>query len=402
VGVSGGVDSLALLILADRWARNRRGRVTALTVDHRLRAGSSDEAAAVARLCQARGIAHDILVLPAPAGDANVEAVARERRYEALDEWCGAHGCLHLLTAHHREDQAETLLLRLARGSGVDGLSGMAPVRELARCRILRPLLRVTRTRLRARLAAEHVEPLADDPTNRDERFARARVRRAGAVLAAEGLTPERLSRTAERLAEARAALENAAAELLARSVALDPAGHAWLDPAALEAAPRDTGLRALSRVLATVSGSAYPPRYERLVAAYEGLARARTIGGCRVVPVKGRVLVVREPAAAAVPVPVPPGARVLWDGRFVVALAGEAPAGIMVGALGREAVPDDLHRRVPFQARAALPALREQGRLVAVPPLGFFSPGWRSERLVTAFFLAPARPLASAGFTVV
>jgi tRNA(Ile)-lysidine synthase len=405
VGVSGGADSLALLLLADSWARDRRGEAVALTIDHGLRAEGAAEARAVAAFCRSRGIAHETLTLDHRLPRRNLEAGARAARYARLAEWCRARGCLHLLTAHHQEDQAETFLLRLARGSGVDGLAGMAPVRELAECRVLRPLLEVPRARLWALLASQGIAPIADDTMNRDDRFARPRLRRAEAVLAAEGLGTERLSRTAARLGEARAALEQAAADLLARAVSLEPAGYAWVDRSLLLSAPRDTGLRALSRLVATISGAEYPPRYERLVAAYDGLAGVavgRTIGGCRLIAKGDRVLVCREAAATAPPLAVQPGARLRWDGRFVVALAAAAPAGLTVGALGREPIPGDRHHAVPLAVRAALPTLRRGGTLVAVPPLGYFAAGWRSKSPIGAFFFQPARPLASAGFTVV
>jgi tRNA(Ile)-lysidine synthase len=402
IAVSGGADSLALLILAERWARERGGQVMALTVDHRLREAAADEAASVARFCAARGIAHETLILGASVGGGNLEAAARQARYARLAAWCLARGCLHLLVAHHREDQAETVLLRLARGSGVDGLAAMAPVRELPECRLLRPLLDVPQGRLRALLAAEGVADWAIDPMNADPRFARARLRRAASLLKAAGLTPERLAVTAARLGDARAALEADVADLLARAVSSDPAGHAWLDPAALAAAPREIRLRALARLVATLSGGRYPPRYDRLLAAASGLGTARTLGGCRLVPRGGRVLVCREAAAVAGPEALVPGRRMLWDGRFLVALAAGAPEGLTVGALGRETLPEPVRRMVPAAARAALPALRDAEDVVAVPPLGFFAEGWRSELLAAAFSFQPARSLASAGFTVV
>jgi tRNA(Ile)-lysidine synthase len=402
IAVSGGADSLALLILAERWAGERGGQAVALTVDHRLREAAAGEAASVARFCAARGIAHETLALGAPLGRGNLEAAARRARYARLAAWCLARGCLHLLVAHHREDQAETVLLRLARGSGVDGLAAMAPVRELPECRLLRPLLDVPRARLRALLAAEGVADWAIDPMNADPRFARARLRRAAGLLEAAGLTPERLAVTAARLGDARAALETDVADLLARAVSCDPAGHAWLDPAPLAEAPREIRLRALARLVATVSGGRYPPRYDRLLAAASGLGTARTLGGCRLVPRDGRVLVCREAAAVAGPEALVPGRRTLWDGRFLVALAAGAPAGLTVGAVGRETLPEPVRRMVPAPARAALPALRDAEGVVAVPSLGFFAEGRRSERLVAAFSFQPARPLASAGFTVV
>src|SRR5579863_9177854 len=125
VAVSGGADSMALALLADAWAKARRGRAVALTVDHRLRAESTAEARQVARWLRRHGIAHEILTWTAPRPRSGVQAAARAARYALLEDWCLRAHCLHLLTAHHRRDQVETFWLRLTRGSGLDGLAAM-------------------------------------------------------------------------------------------------------------------------------------------------------------------------------------------------------------------------------------------------------------------------------------
>src|ERR1700735_4216205 len=149
VAVSGGADSLALTLLADRWARARNGRITALTVDHRLRPDSSTEAAWLGRTLEAQGIRHELLVWPGPYPSRGLQAAARAARYRLLGAWARSSGMLHLLPANHQDDQAEPLLLRLGRGSGLAGLAGMAPVVEDGHVRLLRPLLRVPGVRVR-------------------------------------------------------------------------------------------------------------------------------------------------------------------------------------------------------------------------------------------------------------
>src|SRR6266513_193352 len=177
VAVSGGPDSLALAILADRWARRHGGRLVALTVDHRLRPESAEEARTVGGWLAARGIAHHILVWADPKPATGIQEAARAARYRLLAGWCREQGCLHLLTAHHREDQAETHLIRRRAGSGVDGLAGMATVREMAGLRLVRPLLQVPKARLVALVAAEH-QPFLSDPSNQDPAFERSRLRK--------------------------------------------------------------------------------------------------------------------------------------------------------------------------------------------------------------------------------
>src|SRR5205823_283329 len=141
VAVSGGPDSLALVILADRWARQRGGVAWALTVDHRLRPESGEEARLVGEWLAARSIAHRVVHWTGAKPASGIQEAARAARYDLLAGWCRSHGCLHLLTAHHREDQAETYLMRRRAGSGLDGLAGMSAMRELPGLRLVRPLL---------------------------------------------------------------------------------------------------------------------------------------------------------------------------------------------------------------------------------------------------------------------
>ena len=218
------------------------------------------------------------------------------------------------------------------------------------------------RARLAATLAARGQDWI-EDPSNRDARFARARLRAAAPVLAAAGLEPARLAATAAQLGRARAALEGDVAALLARAAWLHPAGFAWLDPAALAASEAEVGLRALAAVLATIAGSQYPPRFERIERLYRelcgGLAAARTLGGCRIVPRRGRVLVCREAAAMAPPVVAAPGAATRWDGRFVLDLP-HAAASLGLGGLGGASGDWDA-APIPAPARAGLPALSDE-----------------------------------------
>lgn len=404
VAVSGGADSLALTLLAQGWAAAAGGTVTALTVDHRLRAESAAEAAQVADWLASRGIAHQVLRRDEPFPPGGVQAAARAVRYGLLDGWCAAKGVLHLLVAHNLEDQAETFLLRLARGSGLDGLAGMAASVEHHQCRVLRPLLEVPRARLAATLRAAGQDWL-DDPSNQNPAYARVQLRQAQALLAGAGLGAERLAETAGRLARARVALEAAVAALLARAVRVHPAGFVHLDPVLLAPAAAEIGLRSLAAVLTTVGGGAYPPRLERLERLYRDLQRrlgtGRTLGGCRVLPRQGGVLVCREADAAAPPVAAVPGATVYWDGRFSLYLPPSAPEGLALGALGaaRLAVSSAL----PAAVRAGLPALRDQTSVVAVPALGYIRPGFDAARLTPwCVLFRPTRPLSGAGFTVV
>lgn len=204
IAVSGGPDSLALLLLA---AAARPGQIAAATVDHALRPESRVEAEAVAGLCAELGVPH--ATLPAdwdPKPGSGIQERARIMRYRLLVDWARERRLDVLATAHHLDDQAETLLMRMARGAGVRGLAAMRPVTRIAgEIMLVRPLLGWRHSELRAVCAAAGVEPVRD-PSNEDEQFERVRVRNA--LADAAWLDAAAVAQSAAHLAEADAALE--------------------------------------------------------------------------------------------------------------------------------------------------------------------------------------------------
>jgi tRNA(Ile)-lysidine synthase len=352
VAVSGGADSLALALLAAGWAET-----LALIVDHGLRPESAAEAARVAAWLVARGIAARILAVGPLLPGADLSARARAARYDALAGACRQAGIVHLLLGHQALDQAETVLMRRLRGSGPDGLAGMAAVLPRRGLLLLRPLLGIPPARLRATLR-DAGQDWVEDPTNRDARFLRPRLR---ALLADR---PAGMDAADDAAGARRAAAERAVAEELAARVAWSAAGYAVLSPGPLAPA-------ALSSLIQTVAGAAYPPP-RQAAAMLAAAPRPATLAGVRLLPA-GRLgpgwLVVREARAMAPPVPARPGAS--WDGRFRLAETARPPAGATLGALGMDA------RRLPAAAshlpdavRVTLPALRTADGLFAAPHL--------------------------------
>ncbi len=374
--VSGGGDSLALVLLADRWARRRGGRLSALTVDHRLRAASTAEARRVGKWLAARGIPHTILTWHAAKPATGIQATARAHRYALLEGWCRAHGVLHLLLGHHNDDQAETVVLRLAAGSGIDGLSAMDPVRETGHVRLLRPLLAFRRARLEALLRREE-QPWLSDPSNRDGAFARVRVRATLAGQRRGGLDPRPFAEAAAIFRVARADLRRAAAGLIARGVAPHSAGFCRIDCAAMRAAPDEIAARALAAVLAAVGGARWPPALaavERVLPLVRGLTppgRAATLSRCRLHRQGESIVLCREQRALPAPLWVAAGQGLHWDGRFRVrtnAAGWLTPLGPT--AWRRLVTTEPCLRRsaIPHPARMTLPALTTpSGRVRAV-----------------------------------
>ncbi len=378
VAVSGGRDSMALALATSDWARARGGRVTGLIVDHGLRPESAAEARQALRWLRAHGIAAKILLWRGAKPERVVQAAARSARYALLEGWCRAAGVLYLLLAHQQDDQAETFLLRLGRGSGLDGLCAMAAVVERSHVRLLRPLLGVPRADLTAFLRTRG-QAWIDDPSNENAEHARARLRSALPALASDGLAVRRLATTAASLGAARRLVEAEVAALMARAVSPDPAGFLRLDGRALAATSGEVALRAMARCLVTVGGASHPPRLEALQRLYQavagGLDRARTLAGCGILPWRGEVLVAREAAAVGADVILHPGEEDRWDGRFHVAVANDAPRGLCLRPLGtqgwRAITPEvraDLRRSAPLGAHATLPSIWRADRLLAVP----------------------------------
>ena len=406
---SGGPDSMALAALLRDWVGDRNGTLTALVVDHGIRSESAQEAKTVAAWLAERNISSKVLRASAISASSDLQAMARAARYALMSAWCEKNACLHLAVAHHLDDQAETLLLRLGRGSGVDGLSAMAPVQESRLLRTIRPLLDIPRARLRATLK-QHEFPHVTDPSNDNSVFARVRMRGLAPVLAAEGMTPWRLAATASHLARAREALEVDTAQLLADCFVLHAEGYGILKTGKFLAAPRELGLRSLSNILVCVGGNEYPPRFERLSRLYDGLdsiakGRGRTLAGCRILGRRQGILVCREPGTIAETVPA--RGMVYWDNRFRMTFAARAKGTVRrLGSDGWAEVvalaPEFRNTKIPAAVRPSLPGIWCDGQLATVPHLGFMRELPGGETLMprkTGF--TPFKSLVSPRFTL-
>ena len=389
IGVSGGSDSRALLeltaLLRDRLSLD----LHCLTVDHGLRGASAAEAAAVARRCAVLGIPHATLQWEGTKPSANLAAAAREARYRLMRSWRVANSVSTLAVAHTSNDAAETFLLRLARGSGVDGLSLMAERIDEGEengvtLTLIRPLLDVSREDLRAVCRAVGADWI-EDPTNEDLRFDRPKARKALKALEPLGITTDRLVKTARQMRRAREALDLDTVKLLGQALEWNLAlGWAALSVDSFRIAPREIALRAFAATLCTVAAAAYRPRLERLEAALDailddGSGVNRTLHGCvieRATP--GIVAISREAAACEGAVSLKAGEERRWDGRFRVRVSR---LGLIARALGEDGVVairrdqadeiDPAWAAAPRAARVATCAVYDGDEIVAAAGTG-------------------------------
>jgi tRNA(Ile)-lysidine synthase len=401
VGVSGGPDSLALALLLHNWVRSHGGSILALTVDHGLRPEATAEARQVGAWLALRGIDHQILTWMGDKPKSGIQAAARRVRYALLSEACAARGILHLAVAHHADDQAETILFRQERGSGMDGLAGMTACRSLGAVRLIRPLLLWRKERLIA-TCAEFGQSYIEDPSNRSPDYARPVLRKR---LAGDGDLRAVLLETALNAGEMRRQLGEIVASILGRTVTFGSDGVLRLDAAAFaETAPKPRRA-ALAAILRTVGGGAFAPD-ESAIARLDEILQTKNfhganLAGCLIRPWRGVLLVCREPRRTSPPVTLAPRVRQHWDSRFEIWQTTDIDAEYSVGALGAKGwatLRSPAKAAYPASAGAGLPAIRQGDRVVSIPAIGW--PYADSPPIVCR--LTPLWPLASEMFTVV
>ena len=284
VGVSGGPDSMALLKLMSEWSNGVA--LHALIVDHGLRAEAAAEAQGVADIIQDWPYVQTRILHWGGASDSRVQEEARHGRYDLMADYCAAQGIGHLFLGHHMDDQAETFLFRLSKGSGLDGLASMQVVQPHSEAlNLARPLLEVPKADL-VSVCTVHGISYVDDPSNMSSDYARGRLRAAAEILGEEGLTPKRLSVTARRLARARRALETLTDQACEKIFLEKNTDRIVLKASLLREQLDEIGFRVVLSVIKRLCpGRAYAPRMEKIEALFEDLVavddfRKRTLGG--------------------------------------------------------------------------------------------------------------------------
>lgn len=395
LAVSGGSDSTALMVLFVDWLRQEDGdpgRHTVLTVDHRLRPESAAEAREVADRAAALGFRHATLVWEGEKPRTGLQAAARAERYRLMGDYASAHAIGTLFTAHTRDDQAETLLMRLARGSGIDGLAGIPPwvhVQSGSRgaLRVARPLLDVAKARLVATLEERRID-WSEDPSNESPAFERSRLRAARPELDRLGLTRNKLVLSVRRLQRARAALDAVTDTYCAEGegiVHTDRSGFFRIDRERLGQAPEEIFLRVIGRCIAAAGGSAEPvslAKLEPIVTALRDRGRQDPAGWTLArahVTVDGQTIQIeREPGRQPLPVlTVAGGTSALWDGRFAIDIAEGFEGNLDVRALGTAGLVEVERAGIVCKRTRPLrlvPSFWRGDALLAAPTLGLWA----------------------------
>ena len=379
IAVSGGSDSLALLHLLNDWRGEGGPALRVATVDHGLRPEAAAEAAQVARLCAGLGVAHDTLRWSGPPARGNLPDAARRARYRLLTGWARRHGLRHVAIGHTADDVAETFLMRLARGSGVDGLAAMRDRwQEGEGVTFHRPLLALRREALRDVLRAQGVA-WSDDPTNDDPVYARTRARAALAAMAPLNLGADTLVATARRLRDARAALEDCARRA-AKAIAREHGGDLLWRRDGFADLPDEIARRLLVAGIAWMTGRDYPPRGAAMAAFLDAARAGRrmTLQGCVLSAGRDHLRLSREYRAVA-GLRAPAGA--VWDGRWRVTGGTGRATVAALGPAGLRACPGWRAGGLPHASALASPAVWRGDALVAAPQAGWPN-GWRLELL--------------------
>lgn len=382
LAVSGGSDSMALMELtAAHIAQLGRdlSNFTILSVDHGLRSGSAREAAMVADRARALGFAHVTLTWEGAKPRAGLQEAARFARLDLMSAWCVANRVGHLVLGHTLDDQAETFVMRVARGSGPNGLGAMDEVGNWYGITLLRPLLDVPREQLKAWLEARGIGWISD-PSNDDPRFTRVRVRQLLPALEAAGVGRKALAMAADQMRAARNMLERAADAAAGRALTLHDGGICTIALDIINVEPADIARRLLRRAVMAIGAGRYPPERAEIARLADwlsdGAKTGRTLGGCAMTRIGDNVVMFREFGRSGLETrTLRAGARGIWDRRFHVEIPSEINAKIRVRALGSDglkALPDGMvrPRGLPAAALHTLPSFWQGDALLTAPHL--------------------------------
>jgi tRNA(Ile)-lysidine synthase len=369
VALSGGADSLCLTLYLNEWLKARGGRLTALTVDHKLRTESTAEAQIVAKIMHDWGIEHHILVWEGAKPKTGIQARARDARYGLLADYCRKHHILHLCLAHHLDDQVETYYLRKARGSTPRGLACMSSIIQRHNHRILRPFLQVSRNQIEASLKAKGIAHWVNDPSNQDQKYSRVAIRQTITKPEVDYAVSE-----IQRNAYDRIAIEEKAKLHALQNIILSHFGYASFDYKQFMQAEDNVIDLCLLNLLQCIGGLIYPPRLKNFEVFKDKLKTEPklTFASCLVENINGKVFIFRE--GRNLPKALNGRICLLWDNRFWI--DSNLPAGFVLVSTNLKMWKSiytknkDLAKICPKQAFLRLPAMLHLEDCFTIPHL--------------------------------
>lgn len=329
VAVSGGCDSMALVFAINEFSCKNQINLLAVTVDHKMRKDSSKEAREIGKILRAHKIKHEILEID-EAPQKNVEANLREARYSRLYDFCLSSKVDNLFLGHHQGDVAENFLIRLFRGSQIDGLAAMQTVTQFKKIKLCRPFLDVTKEELQDYLKARKIKWFEDE-SNEDEKFLRNKIRKFFAQFEEKNLIQKRIKTAAENIAQTKEMLDEVLLKEAATCLAFQPEGNFVIDIEKYKKIPPKIAQKILSLVLLEVSGDVYKPRLAGLQNFEKNIlslpkGKKKNFYGCMAVGVqnfepapKRAVLIYRDPTHPQNPTQNFDQNTLLIDGRFMV-----------------------------------------------------------------------------------
>lgn len=379
VAVSGGADSLFLTYIAKQWCEKHSVKLYALIVDHKLRPESSKEAILVSKLLKDQGIENAILIWEGRKPKTNVHHHARQKRYELLTKYCKSHDIEHLLVAHTLTDQAETVLLRILRGSGVDGIAGIPVHNEINHVRILRPLLEVRREEIESTLLKVGWQ-WVNDPSNVNMRYERSKVRKLINSFEDKDTLVKRLTLLAYNARRTRNFLEKYTVDVISRYVKFPPLACAAINKGEFVILEEEIALRVLNILLKKIGGKIYPARLESLLTLFKNLQKenfkAHTLQGVQIRNHHDQILLYREPLLITSSKSIKKNKEICWDNRFLIVANIDGK----IGPLGKEGYASIKKYLINFQKPPfiemiySLPTIYDKnGTILAVPHLRYF-----------------------------
>jgi tRNA(Ile)-lysidine synthase len=381
VGVSGGVDSLALCLLAHTWGEENGVKITALTVDHGLRKESAREAAQVKSWLTKRGIPHVTLLLDHPFPRHGIQAFARKWRFQLLGDWCRINLVDVVMLAHTIEDQMETICMRILADSGPEGLSGMRHNTVVGGLPILRPLLKISKGRLIATCKALNQDWIVD-PSNQDTKYCRVKIRQLMPDIERAGLERNKGVRLASAMEKLRNAFDNFSANFIKNNGGILKTGIAWINVSGFEKMPNKFKELLLLRLLVTIGGATWPSSKKKITRLIESLKQEKvtriTLGGCVIEKTTmGKIWIYREIKRRCLSVVIMPGEKRRWDNRFEVFQNFDKK--LILEPLGEQGwakikrkeisgFSDIFDFSMPFHARITIPVARSLDDSLIIP----------------------------------